>query len=823
MNLHRRFAKPDDRFAAEIRVRGRVQGVGFRPTVWRYARELGLSGEVLNDSSGVLIRACGSETAIAALIARIEHEPPPLARIDGIDVQSYFGDLPVGFVIADSRAGDAHTQVAPDASICLACAEEVANPFERRYRYPLANCTHCGPRLSIIAGIPYDRANTTMAPFAMCAACRAEYDDPADRRFHAEAIACHVCGPKAKLVRFDGRPFGFDQFSMMDDVDAAGGLMKNGEIVAVKGIGGYQLAFDATKPDVVARLRQLKKRDAKPFALMARDVDVIRRYCSVSSEEEALLKAPSAPIVLLRADGVEKLPESVAPGLVTLGFMLPTTPMHLLMLRRMACPVVMTSGNLSDEPQVISDEEIGDRLGGVATYALMHNRKIANRIDDSVARIVAGRPRIMRRARGYAPESIMLPKGFETAPELLAMGGELKSTFCLVKDGAAILSQHQGDLEDARTFDDYRKNLALYQKLFDHAPVALVADLHPEYLSSKLARERAGAEALPLIEVQHHHAHVASCLAENRHPLDASAVLGIVLDGLGWGGDDTLWGGEFLLADYRRYQRLGTFKPVAMLGGAQAAREPWRNLYAHLMAEMAWPAFAMNFDELELHACLSAKPRATLDAMIKNGINAPQASSCGRLFDAVAAALNICRERQGYEGEAAARLEAVVDEDTLCHEDDALGYPLSIPNLRGSGLPYIEPLAMWSAVLGDLILKTPAPVMAARFHKGLAKSIVAMTKKLASGEDEAGPRRFTTVVLSGGCFQNRILFEEVSRRLEGEDFTVLSHAQVPANDGGLALGQAVIGAAHLISAENSQLKNQWEGNASCVSAFPDGS
>jgi hydrogenase maturation protein HypF len=823
VNRHSNIAELEDRVASEIRVRGRVQGVGFRPTVLRYARELGLSGEVLNDSSGVLIRACGSQVAIAALIERIEREPPPLARIDAIETQPYPGDLRTGFVIAESLGGKAHTQVTPDAVVCADCAEEVANPFERRYRYPFTNCTHCGPRLSIVHGIPYDRSSTTMALFAMCPACRSEYDDPADRRFHAEAVACHVCGPKAKLVRFDGRPFGFDQFSMMDDVDAAGGLMKNGEIVAIKGIGGYQLACDATKPDVVARLRQLKKRDAKPFALMARDIDVIRRYCSVSREEEALLKQPSAPIMLLRADGVEKLPAEIAPGLVTLGFMLPTTPMHVLMLRRMARPVVMTSGNLSDEPQVIADDEVGERLGGIATYALMHNREIANRIDDSVARVVAGRPRVMRRARGYAPESIMLPKGFEAAPELLAMGGELKSTFCLVKDGAAILSQHQGDLEDVRTFDDYRKNLALYQKLFDHAPVALVADLHPEYLSSKLARERAANDALPLIEVQHHHAHVASCLVENGHPFDAPAVLGVVLDGLGWGGDDTLWGGEFLLADYRRYQRLGTFKPVAMLGGAQAAREPWRNLYAHLMAEMKWPEFAMNFDELELHGYLAGKPRATLDAMIKNGVNAPQVTSCGRLFDAVAAALDICRERQGYEGEAAARLEALVDLETLRDEDDTLGYPLSIPNLRGSGLPYIEPLAMWSAVLGDLILKTPAPVMAARFHKGLAKSIVAMTKKLASGEDDAAPRRFTAVVLSGGCFQNRILFEEVSRRLESEEFTVLSHAQVPANDGGLALGQAAIGAAHLITANNSQAKKQPEGNASCVSAFPDGS
>ena len=819
MNRHSNIAQLDDRVSAKIRVRGRVQGVGFRPTVWRYARELKLSGDVRNDANGVLIRAFGSETALAALIARIRREPPPLARIDAIETAPCYGELPDEFVVAESLAGDTHTQVAPDAAICRACAEEITNPLGRRYRYPFTNCTHCGPRLSIVNGIPYDRTSTTMAPFALCPKCRAEYHDPADRRFHAEAIACHTCGPKAKLIRFDGLLLGFDRFSMMDDVDLARGLMKNGEIVAIKGIGGYQLACDATKAEVVARLRQLKQRDAKPFALMARDLDVIRRYCCVSPEEEALLTGPSAPIVLLRADGIGKLPDAVAPGLATLGFMLPTTPMHLLMLRRMARPVVMTSGNRSDEPQVTSDDEARERLSAITMYALMHDREIANRIDDSVARIVGGGVRLMRRARGYAPESTPLPKGFEAAPELLAMGGELKSTFCLIKDGAAILSQHQGDLEDARTFDDYRKNLKLYARLFDHKPAALIADLHPEYLSSKLARERAAAEALPLIEVQHHHAHVASCLAENGYPLDAPAVLGIVLDGLGWGSDEALWGGEFLLADYRRYQRLGTFKPVAMIGGAQAAREPWRNLYAHLMAEMKWPAFAANFERLELHGYLAGKPRATLDAMIKNAVNAPLASSCGRLFDAVAAALNICRERQTYEGEAAARLEAMVDPDTMRHEDDTLGYPLSIPNLRGSGLPYIEPLAMWSVVLGDLILNTPAPVMAARFHKGLAKSIVAMSRKLAGGEDNSTPPRFTTIALSGGCFQNRVLFEEVTRRLEAANFTVLSHAQVPANDGGLSLGPAAIGAAHLIDT----WKKQMDGNASCVSASPHGS
>ncbi|MBV8440524.1 MAG: carbamoyltransferase HypF, partial [Hyphomicrobiales bacterium] len=698
---------------------------------------------------------------------------------------------------AESLAGDAHTEIAPDAAICAACAQEIVDPFQRRFRYPFANCTHCGPRLSIVKGIPYDRANTTMSPFAMCEACREEYRNPADRRFHAEAIACDVCGPEAKLARLDGRPTRFDRRSTRDEVDAVRRLMMKGEIVAIKGLGGFHLACDATNAEAVARLRRLKRRDAKPFALMARDLDVVRRYCTVGAEEERALVSTAAPIVLLSADKAEKLPDEVAPGLATLGFMLPTTPLHLLILARMERPVVMTSGNVSEEPQVIDDGEARARLGEIATYALIHNREIAIRVDDSVARVMAGRARILRRARGFAPAPIALPPGFEKAPELLAMGGELKATFCLVKDGEAILSQHQGDLENVETFDDYRKTLALYAELFHHAPRALVADRHPEYLSAKFAREWARAQSLSLIEAQHHHAHVAACLAENNIPLDAPPALGIVLDGLGWGDDDTVWGGEFLLADYRHYERLGAFRPVTMPGGAQAVREPWRNLYAHLMAEMGWAEFSMNFAELELYADLSRRPRATLDAMVRAGVNSPKASSCGRLFDAVAAALNVCRERQAYEGEAGARLEAIVDFAAMSRDDEEAAYPFALPNLRETGLPYIEPLAMWRALLGDLILKMPAPLIASRFHKGLAMIIVAMTRKLAHRGDE-GDARFDTVALSGGCFQNRILFEEIVRRLEQDNFTVLSHAQVPANDGGLALGQAAIGAARLI-------------------------
>jgi hydrogenase maturation protein HypF len=814
MNLHQAAASHTPIVALEIRVRGRVQGVGFRPMVWRIAHDLGLAGEVLNDANGVLIRVGGNERSVAAFIDRMEREPPPLGRIDRIETQSFYGDLPHQFSIAETVGGDSHTQVAPDAAICVACVAEIANPFERRFRYPFTNCTHCGPRLSIVKSIPFDRAKTTMAPFAMCEACGVEYRDPADRRFHAEAIACHTCGPKATLLRLDGGLASFGQYSMRDSIDAVGNLIQMGEIVAIKGLGGYQLTCDATNADTVARLRRSKRRDAKPFALMARDLDVIRSYCSVGGEEQRQLTGSSAPIVVLDAEGSKRLPEAIAPGLSTLGFMLPTTPLHFLILEHLDRPVVMTSGNVAGEPQVIDDAAARERLAGITPHALVHDREIANRVDDSVVRVMAGRARIFRRARGFAPAPVPMPPGFEAAPELVATGGELKATFCLVKDGAAILSQHQGDLEDATTFDDYRKTLALCTELFHHAPVGLVADRHPEYLSSKLAREWARKGPLPLVEVQHHHAHVAACLAENGHALNAPAVLGVVLDGLGWGDDGTFWGGEFLLADYRRYDRLGTFRPVAMLGGAQAAREPWRNLYAHLMAEMGWAKFALNFAELDLFTDLSGRPRAILDTMIRSGINAPKASSCGRLFDAVAAALNICRERQAYEGEAAARLEAMVDRDALHLEDEALSYPFTIRNIGGSQLPCIEPLAMWWALLGDLVGKTPVPVIATRFHKGLARGVAAMATKLARRNDDSAPR-FDTVALSGGCFQNRILFEEVARRLQQNNFLVLSHAQVPANDGGLALGQAAIGAAHLIDAKICQT----ERSVPCASGF----
>lgn len=793
--------------ALEIRVRGRVQGVGFRPKIWHIARELGLAGEVLNDSDGVLLRVGGDRARLAAFLDGIESDLPPLARVDSIETRSYSGQLSSEFRIAESSSSRARTQIAPDTAICAACRAELGDRNDRHYRYPFTSCTHCGPRLSIVTAIPYDRAATTMAPFELCPDCRSEYDNPRDRRFHAEAIACPWCGPIARLIAL--RAAASDGNPACDDVERAANLIRDGEVLAIKGIGGYHLACDAANVATLAQLRQLKRRPAKPFALMARDLDVIRQYCSVSPDEERQLTGAQAPIVLLRAGGPRHLPGGVAPGLDTLGFMLPTTPLHLLLLQEMDAPLVMTSGNVSGAPPIIDDGQAGEQLAGIARYALAHDRRIANRVDDSVVRVMDGKSRVLRRARGFAPSPIKLPAGFEAAPELVAMGGELKATFCLLKDGQAILSQHQGDLENAATFSDYQKNLALYRQIFAHSPAALVIDRHPEYLSSKLARVESRKHGLPLLEVQHHHAHVAACLAENGYPLDAPPVLGIVLDGLGFGDDGTIWGGEFLLADYRDYRRLARLKPVAMPGGVQAIRQPWRNLYAHLTEAIGWAELTAKFSGLDLYEQLHGKRRVILDAMIAKHLNSPLASSCGRLFDAVAAALGVCSEQQVYEGEAAIRLEALAASAALPAGD--VGYPFSV-SCPPDALMELDPTPMWTALLCDLMRDIPPSVAALRFHRGLSTVLVEVAQQLA----HRGTPRFETVALSGGCFQNRILFESVAAQLRHLGLVVLTHAQAPANDGGLSLGQAAIAAALLLETR----KSSEERTEQCVSAFP---
>ena len=776
------------RQTVEIRVRGTVQGVGFRPTVWRLACDEGLVGEVLNDGFGVLIRTTGNSGAISQFLTRLNNEAPPLSQIEDIETHVLnlldFED----FRIAESVNGENRTRITPDAAICDACRAEVLDPKERRYSYPFANCTHCGPRFSIVKEVPYDRVNTTMSDFPMCADCKSEYLQPADRRFHAQPIACPTCGPTIWLEQME--PNGTSPHS--SPLDSAIELLKNGKVVAIRGLGGFHLACDATNADAVQRLRQRKHRYGKPFALMARDLDVIRRYCNLSPVHAELLQSPEAPIVLIPADGPEKLPHGIAPGLNGVGFMLPYTPLHLLITRQIDQPLVMTSGNISDEPQVTSLDRARSGLRGIADAMLMHNREIANRIDDSVVRIVAGKPSLIRRARGYAPSAVALPSGFDGAPDLLAFGGELKATFCVVKDGAAILSQHQGDLEDVSTFEDYQKNLQLYSKIYDHRPRMLVADMHPEYLSAKLAKQRSADELLPLLEVQHHHAHIASCMVENGIALDSPPVLGIAIDGLGFGGDGTIWGGEFLLADYQSYRRVAAFKPVAMVGGVQAIREPWRNTYAHLVAAQGWSQFAENFSTLDLYRYLSAKPLKTIDRMLETGLNVPLASSCGRLFDAVAAALGLCADHALFEGQGAMELEALAEKWSSSPDEEPYNFAIN----ETGGLLYLESLPMWQALLEDLRREAPVPQMALRFHYGLARAIRDMVARIRGMR---WANSLNTVALSGGCFQNKLLLEEVVRLLEADGLRCLLHAKVPSNDGGLALGQAAIAAARHIN------------------------
>ncbi|MBD2465212.1 carbamoyltransferase HypF [Oscillatoria sp. FACHB-1407] len=787
--------------AETIRITGTVQGVGFRPTVYRLANQYGLRGEVLNDGAGVLIRAIGTETALDHFVQQLQVECPPLAKITAIARSPLSAASFTDFQIVESVATSISTEVAPDAATCPNCVSDTLDPFSRWYRYPFTNCTHCGPRLSIIHTIPYDRPNTSMAPFPMCVECAEAYHDVSDRRFHAQPVACHKCGPNAWLERTDGKAIVADMFSMMDDVDAACTLIQRGEIVAIKGIGGIHLACDATNEVAVQKLRQRKRRYDKPFALMARDLTIIEQYCDISPVERELLQSPAAPIVLLKVKQestptphslppIAPLAPSLAPGLSTLGFMLPYTPLHHLMLRRMKRPIVLTSGNLSDEPQCITNDEARQRLGAIADFLLLHNRDIVNRVDDSVVRVVNHQPQILRRARGYAPAPIPLPAGFEQAPDLLAMGSELKSTFCLLSNGRAVLSQHLGDLENATAFAAYQDTLNLYLDLFQHSPEAIAIDQHPEYLSTKLGREFAEEKSLPIHLIQHHHAHVAACMAENSISLESPPVLGIALDGLGFGEDGTLWGGEFLLADYRQFQRVARLKPVAMLGGSQAIYQPWRNTYAHLMSASSWEELHATYSDLEIIQFLEQQPRSLLDQMLQKGIHSPLASSAGRLFDAVAAAIGLSREKVSYEGQAAIQLEALIQSHDLeLAKISPYSFDLQTVQLNDQTLLELDSRSLWSALLQDLQQSTPSGLISAKFHLGFANAIAQLVQHLSHSYG------FTHIALTGGVFQNEILTHAVQQQLSIMNFTVLTHHRVPPNDGGLSLGQGAIAAA----------------------------
>ncbi|NJK37791.1 MAG: carbamoyltransferase HypF [Oscillatoriales cyanobacterium RM2_1_1] len=814
--------------AETIRVRGLVQGVGFRPLVYRLAQIWNLTGEVLNDGEGVLIRLRGDRPAIDQFLQQLQAQPPPLARIDSVQRYPDSDNRQFSsFTIGISQASPIRTEISPDAATCPECLREILDPQSRWYRYPLTNCTYCGPRLSLIRRLPYDRENTSMARFALCPRCQQDYGDPANRRFHAQPTACPVCGPQVWLESADGnrvQPQSISELdSELDPVKAVCRLIQQGKIIAIKGLGGFHLACDATNPAAVQRLRDRKHRPDKPLALMARNLKMIQQYCQVNPPEQALLESAAAPIVLLQrwvaplhGDQVLSrknldIAPAVAPMQNSLGFMLPHTPLHHLIVQDLDIPIVLTSGNLSDQPQCIDNATACQTLSNIADYLLLHDRDIINRVDDSIVRW-RGKPlqtsQILRRARGYAPAPISLPAGFELAPSILAMGSELKNTFCLLQGGRATLSQHLGDLGEASVAAAYQQTLKLYLGLLEHSPQGIVIDRHPDYLSTKLGQALAQAHDIPLEFVQHHHAHIGACMAENDLPLETQPILGIALDGLGYGEDHTLWGGEFLLADYRGFRRLGTFKPVAMLGGAQAIYQPWRSAYAHLrsagfrvqnsgceslLGSLKHPNNAADLFEFFQH-----QPLKLLDQMLEQGINSPLASSCGRLFDAVAAAIGVCRGTVSYEGQGAIALESLAERHLLNHSEEMSAYPFSVITVSqvdsvnpGSKCWHLDSALMWGDLIQDLAQNTEQTIMAARFHRGLAQAIAEMVERIR------GESQFDQVALSGGVFQNQILLTQVQQHLISLGFQVLTHSQVPSNDGGLSLGQAVIAAARM--------------------------
>jgi hydrogenase maturation protein HypF len=734
-----------------IRVRGQVQGVGFRPFVWQLATARGLSGDVVNDGEGVLIRIATDDPD--GFVEALRREAPPLSRIDGIEIGRLGTALPDGFVIGLSGRTGSATRVTPDAATCRDCAAEIRDPSERRLGYAFTNCTNCGPRFTILRGLPYDRAQTSMAPFAMCPDCAREYGDPADRRFHAQPVACPACGPGLWLEEGGGESPG-------DPIAEAARLLESGAILAVKGLGGFHLACDATNRNAVALLRRRKRRPGKPFALMG-TLEMIRRHATATREEEALLADPAAPIVLLAATGAP-LPEALAPGQSTLGWMLPYTPLHHLLLDAVARPLVMTSGNVSGEPQVIGNDEAREKLGRFADAILMHDREIVRRLDDSVERITPHGPMILRRARGRVPGTLPLPPGFEDAPQAVAFGGQLKSAICLARNGQALLSHHLGDLDDLLTWDEFRKADRDYAELFDHRPDVFACDLHPDFRATRHAEVRAGD--MPLVRVQHHHAHLAACMAENLWPRDGGPVAGLILDGLGLGPDGTVWGGEVLVGGYTGFTRTAWLRPAALVGGDAAQRDPWRNALVRLdqagLADLA-------------DRRLAGHSLALARQAVAAGVNAPLSSSAGRLFDAVAGLLGLATAGQSYEGEAAMLLEALAARD-----------PVTLPYPMDGGPGEIDPAPMFRAIARDLAASTRREIIAARAHAGIAGAFCRAARALVErGEAEA-------VALSGGCFQNATLLGLCMAELDG--LPVLRHTKTPANDGGLALGQVVV-------------------------------
>jgi hydrogenase maturation protein HypF len=747
-----------------------VQGVGFRPFVYRLATEEGLAGFVGNDTNGVVIEIEGPADRLAAFCRRLESEAPPLARIDSVTVAAVTATGESGFrIVASAAEGQVSTGIPADAATCADCVRELLDPGDRRYRYPFLNCTNCGPRFTITRRIPYDRPQTSMAKFKMCADCQAEYDDPANRRFHAQPNACAVCGPRIWLLGADG-----SAIASQDPVKACIDRLMAGDIMAIKGIGGFHLSVDATNEAAVMRLRERKHRHGKPLAVMVRDLNAARAFCHLTEQEEALLMTAARPIVLaVRRDGSGVAP-AVAPGIPWLGVFLPYAPLqHLLFADSRVRALVMTSANLSEEPIAIDNDEALERLGKIADAFLMHDREILQRCDDSVMALVDGAPQLIRRARGFVPLAVPLP--FDSPP-LLAVGGHLKNVFALARGRFAYQSQHLGDLENLGGLEFFRESLTHLMQTFEIEPEAVAHDLHPGYLSTSWGKDWAAERGLPLIAVQHHHAHIAGCMAE--HLLEGPAI-GLSLDGTGYGTDGKIWGGEVLVCRHDSFDRFAHLEYIPMPGGDAAVREPWR---------MAFAALTNAGIDGELAAELtntSKQQTRVMAQMIERKINTPLTSSLGRLFDAVAA-LVLNRREVDYDAQAAIELEGIAAD-----EDDRLDRRDYVPELWSMNGVTLNTGAMWQAIVDDLRHGVSKERIAARFHSGVAEGFIFAT---ANARSVTG---INQVVMSGGCLHNRRLARLLRTGLEREGFQVFQHAQVSPGDGGLSYGQAAVAAAML--------------------------
>lgn len=773
-----------------VEVEGTVQGVGFRPFIYRLASELGLTGWVKNTRNGVVIEVEGVVPIVEAFLQRMRTNVPPSAFVEAMNTSI----VPVldgaGFSIEqNAQSGQRALAIPPDLATCADCVRELSDPNDRRFRYPFLTCTQCGPRYSLLTAIPYERSNTIMAGFGLCAACRAEYGTEADRRFHAEPIACPNCGPRLFLWDEHGHEVADEEGALKQ----ASALLEQGLIVAVKGLGGFQLWVDAKSEEAIRRLRDRKRRPGKPFALLFPSIDAVRDYCFLSPQEEALLCSPQAPIVLVRKRLEPDIADAVASGNPYLGVMLPATPLHHLLMASLQRPMVATSGNRSEEPIVTDDREALVRLKGIADALLVHDRPIARPVDDSVALVVPGKVQtedreqrenpkadvvILRRARGYAPQAIRWSDGLENGNKrpILALGGHLKNTVALLTGNRVVVSQHLGDLSTLEADRAFRQAIEDLQRLLHVTPQTIACDLHPDYRSTSFARELATNLSVPLVPVQHHHAHVASCMAEHR--LDGE-VLGVAWDGAGYGADGQVWGGEFLIASYRRFSRFAQLLPLRLLGREAAMREPSRSAAAMLWELMGEKMLVPDLPSWKVRD----DQRAKLAILLRSGVASSWTTSMGRLFDAVASLTGLC-PHSSFEGQAAMAVQFAAERE---HEGGTKmeGYPMDLVPSHGPDIKWIvDWRPMVSAILDDLSSGHRLEQIAARFHVGLAEGVVRVAQA-------AGLPR---VVLTGGCFQNRLLLSLVRQQLEEAGFAVYSHALVPPNDGGLSLGQAVIAA-----------------------------